>query len=308
MTEIWLADLARACRAVNARTVDERRRVAALLGLAPDSLTVPRATAVASTAGPGGQEVESPPDDAEESDDDLQSAGPQAPPRSPHTTRTTDEWDVEPLALEPVAEAATSPRLPLIEPKEAATILRLAVRTNARHSGLDVPAVVARIAAAKPLEPLPSRPRPTVRFGVEVLVDIGTAMQPFARDHLDVVQVLNQIIGTSGVRVLYFDTCPDRGAGPGAAQTWQQYVPPPRGTPVLVLSDLGIGGFPFDHMRADSKEWRTFFVNARRAGARCVALVPYPPARWPHWVAGLAQLVQWDRGVTAVAATRRWRR
>src|SRR5690606_24115468 len=84
------------------------------------------------------------------------------------------------------------------------------------------------------------------------------------------------------------------GAGPGSMRTWRAYEPPTPGTPVLVVSDLGIsrsraaGG-------ASPEEWLAFADLVAATGRRCVALVPFPPHRWPAALERAMHIVHWDR-------------
>jgi hypothetical protein len=54
-------------------------------------------------------------------------------------------------------------------------------------------------------------------------------------------------------------------------------------------------------------EWRSFGERIRAAGCHPIALVPYPPARWPAGLADVIDIVQWDRltNVRRVRATLR---
>ncbi|HEY0698401.1 MAG TPA: hypothetical protein VGD43_11400, partial [Micromonospora sp.] len=71
----------------------------------------------------------------------------------------------------------------------------------------------------------------------------------------------------------------------------------PSGTPVLLLSDLGVNGRWWD-TSAEPWEWRAFARLAARHGCPVVALAPCPPSRRPRWLDALFPVVTWDRTAT----------
>ncbi|MCX5117264.1 hypothetical protein OG992_08740 [Micromonospora sp. NBC_00362] len=161
---------------------------------------------------------------------------------------------------------------------------------------------------ARGIDELPRRRRPTLRFGVEILIDRGPGMQPYARDHEAVIEVVRQLVGPDRMKVRYFEAVPTRGIGSGPARRWRPYTPTPGGIPILLITDFGIGGFAMDQFRAQAAEWHRFFTMARAAGVDYTALVPYPLARWPRWARSHVHIVQWDRRSrpTAASPPTRW--
>jgi hypothetical protein len=70
---------------------------------------------------------------------------------------------------------------------------------------------------------------------------------------------------------------------------------------VLLLTDLGIqSGFSVSG-GADESEWLEFVGALKHAGNPLVALVPYPPQRWPRRLAAAIHIVPWDSGTTISA-------
>ena len=80
--------------------------------------------------------------------------------------------------------------------------------------------------------------------------------------------------------------------------------PPRVGTLLLILSNLGIGGPPLLDGSSSHREWFDLAQAARRRGSSVVALVPYPPSRWPRALARVVAMLEWDRTTTASAAKR----
>jgi len=71
------------------------------------------------------------------------------------------------------------------------------------------------------------------------------------------------------------------------------YAPPRPGTPVLVLSDLGIGQPP-GYLRPEAHTvWLPLADMLLRRGSRLVAFVPYPRSRWP-FLGDQVRMIPWD--------------
>jgi hypothetical protein len=187
---------------------------------------------------------------------------------------------------------------PLFAPRSAPAAIATAVATETDDGPIDVEAIVAALARRQPLSRLPRKRQQSLRFGVQILIDIGESMQPFLRDEQVLANQVRRIAGVDRTSVLYFANCPVRGAGPGPRWTWRTYSPPKSGTRVLVISDFGIGGPVLYLERSEEEEWRAFVMTVRRAGCTLIGVVPYPPRRWPHWLTNLLPSVTWDRSTT----------
>lgn len=310
---IWLGDVVRALE--TARDKDEEAKILALLGFAeaapPPSapVPVPDPPRVPEPAEQDGPEADVGPDDAAD-----RSAAPAS--GEPDEDPVTDLPLLDPLYIEdhsrspgspvqPLArpapehhDRAEPPLDPLLAPHRTSSILRAALSRRVHEGPVDMTALTDLVARGRPVRRLPRTPVPTLRFGVQVLVDRGRAMQPFRRDQDHLVGRIRSVVGAGLVDVGYFSEVPQRGTGPGARWTRTAYAPPAPGTRVLLLSDLGLGGPPDDHDRATPEDWREFVDLVTRAGCSAVAFVPYPPGRWPSWMTGLLPLFSWDRTTT----------
>ncbi|MER7403463.1 hypothetical protein ABT373_13480 [Streptomyces sp. NPDC000070] len=313
-SQIWVGDVVRALEV--ARTDGERARVLEMLGFVPGA--VPATGQVSPLPGPDGPRtrVEAPPPErhpepAHEpppnvaAEDETRNADvteelPLLRPARVEAVNTPGE-PVEPLPR-PTAERAPLPHLPLFVPGWTSAILRAMVSRRVPEGAVDIPALIDTLAHGRPVARLPRLPVPTMRYGVQVLVDRGPAMQPFRRDQNELLERIRAVVGPSLVEAGYFSGTPERGTGPGARWTRTAYVPPESGRPVLLLSDLGLGGPREDPQRGTRQEWEHFVGLVTRAGCGVVALSPYPPGRWPRWMTGLLPLVSWDRTTTASRA------
>src|SRR5262249_19346246 len=151
-----------------------------------------------------------------------------------------------------------------LPPLSGAAILQMMIARSTEDGPLDVAAIVDVLARREAVERLPREARPTLRFGVQVLVDLGLAMQPFARDQVQVIAQVRDICGPQRTSVLSFADSPTRGVGPGPRPTWRRYDPPEHGTRVLVLSDCGLSGPALHAQRSRPDEWRLLADQLQR--------------------------------------------
>jgi hypothetical protein len=187
---------------------------------------------------------------------------------------------------------------PLLAPGRAGPILAATVETWDLNGPVDVDHLVETVSLARPVLRLPRQGLASLVRGVQLLVDTGLGMEPYARDQQEVVSEVRRVVGRSGVTELRFRNCPTRGAGTGPSWTWRSYRPPAPGTPVLALTDLGIGGPRIFVERSQPWEWRALAHLLARRGSPLVAFVPYPAGRFPSGLARSMMIVPWDRTTT----------
>jgi hypothetical protein len=301
--DIWWGDILRAQAALG-DTPEQFTRITRLLGLAPlargpdEPAADTPVTYDPPPVGPAGPDR--PADEATGPDDTG----------SPETA--TNIPVLEPVASEPLSGAVaggevlgTSPAgpvhdfLPLLPPRSTSAVLQFLLSRAVADGPPNVPAVLDAIAAGRPLDRIPREPQRTLRFGAELLVDLGESMRPFRRDQASVVAQVRAVVGSAATSVRYFANAPGRGAGPGPPHTWHDYRPPPLGRHVLLLTDFGIGRHHRSRERSTPGEWLAFFDLLRRDGCRPVALVPFPPHRWPVALSAACPMLMWDRSATA---------
>jgi hypothetical protein len=198
----------------------------------------------------------------------------------------------------------------LVEPSQQRAVATL-LAGRPVPGEIDLTATVAHVAARRPLTDVPRQPRWSTSLGVHLHVDVGPALEPFRSDVRRLRRSLVAIASTHGVVELGFDsdpqafTRPRRIVGPDGPAPLKDRLPPP-GTPVLVVTDLGIA-VPRSGIPAVPAAFREHHRLVTRAGCPVQYLVPYPPARWPAALHGLPVL-HWSDGLgvaEVLAALRR---
>ncbi len=223
------------------------------------------------------------------------------------------------------ATAQRPPLAPLFRPNWARAIISTALSTEGDHGLLDVEAVVDLVARREPVAVLPRLPWPTLRRGVQLLIDRSPALSPFWRDQDHLQQLIVDVVGQDKVHAFTFNGFPLLSDRPDDDRPWGTfplaeveelsedelpalekqgaYSPPPAGTVVLLLTDLSLGRPLAVSDRPSVRQWLDFADVVRRAGCPLVACVPYPFRRCPPDLRQAIKIIEWDR-LTTVTAVR----
>jgi hypothetical protein len=153
----------------------------------------------------------------------------------------------------------------------------------------------------RPIHALPRLQRPSLQHGVIVLLDHRDGMAPYRQDMADLVARARGLMPDERVRLLHIEGGLLRSRRPGGARVLDSL---PRQVPVLVLTDLSLGGPLFEPGRASTGDWLAALAIARRRHLRLRLLVPMARARWPRALQHDPALLEWTRG-TSVGAARR---
>jgi len=183
-------------------------------------------------------------------------------------------------------------------------IISLALATGVPDGPIDVARLVETFASGKPVKAIPRLPRPSLFRGVQVLVDVGEGMQPFLRDAEELQRQLARVINRNVLQISQFRGCPALKAGTGPEWEWKPVRPPAPGTPMLIVSDLGIAPAPHRQSPFEQDEWLGFVHMLANRGCPAVAFVPFPPARWPPQLRQRMTMIQWDRPTSASTVRR----
>lgn len=313
-----LGDLFRAWHALGARDEQSRRLIRdALLG--EDDVDW-------QPAGAPSPEPAPPPEPGEQPITAAGAAGAASPaeaPAGPDAAGWREPVDfrvevAEPEGIQTVQLPATAAALardrrlpvepePLLVPAWGPRIVSAFVATEAPLGDVDVERLVVALARLRGVRRLPRKLRPTLRRGVQLLVDRDASMMPLYSDQVALYGLIQAIVGRARSHALRCDTFPPGRVSALTVTRWGPYEPPPGGTPVLVASDLGMARGAFPLSRDAERRWEAFLAPLREAGCPVTALVPCDPERYPPFVRSRVRLLLWDAG-TRPSDARRARR
>jgi hypothetical protein len=162
------------------------------------------------------------------------------------------------------------------------------------------------LAEGKPLDRLPWRQRPTLKRGVQLFFDHSDSMQPFWGDENKLLERLKMLLGPHNIRLFWFTI--DRWHSTDSQLKWHSTNPQLSSeTPILIVSDFGIGGDQFDSGIVELDMWLPLMEKAKSYCCPVIALVPEPESFWPR---NLKQIFPysfvWDHD-TSIQSVRRSR-
>lgn len=309
MADIFLADMIRAVAKLQPERFEDVQQMARLLGLGwvdefngqskldgEAQLTLPQHKATAVSAGASESKASPVPSAVStQNDEDLVESTLEPLPRdSLVPPRWLDSVQVmstpSPILSRPVLE-------PLFSPASTRGLLTAALQTRRDDGRVNLEEVLVRLSSGMPLSRLPMEFVPTLGRGVQVLVDKSESMLPFARDQKEVLVQLRRVVGRERVKVDAVTECSDP-----ALVRWGLRQPiPPRGAPLLLLTDLGIGWGAYGESKSSVDAWLKFARWSLQRGWLVVVFVPYPPTRWPKALLSLMRIIQWDRSTTVAS-------
>jgi len=189
------------------------------------------------------------------------------------------------------------PHTPLLRVSSTRAILSAALSSDV-IGGVDATRAVRLVVRREPFDRLPMKVLRSVRRGAQLLLDKSAGMAPFHRDQAWLTEWIVRVIGRQQVEVASFTHAPLHGLRLGLKRR-RAYRPPPRGTPIVLLTDLGIADASSFDEAARPDEWLKFAGVARRAGCPVIAFVPYASDRWPRELRRVMTILRWDRRLTA---------
>lgn len=209
------------------------------------------------------------------------------------------------VAALPAAPSSSEPLplVPLFPPRQRAAILSAAVSSLVPGDRPDLDALIAVVAAGRPLFHLQTARERRPCASAQLLIDGGEGMQPYRRDVADLAAGLEGVIGRSALEIVGFVRTPlhPPRAFTGGVPGWR---PPIAGVPVVLVTDLGVGGPLLSADRAPLPEWLAFARRVHDAGCPAIAFTPFPRRRVPASLRALIRCVHWDRPTTAAQARR----
>jgi len=194
-------------------------------------------------------------------------------------------------------------RQPLLLQNRAAGVLKAAIAVRRPGRQLDMPRLIDRVIAGRPLHELPHLPVGSMEQGVDMLCDYGESMQPFYADLQGLADSLARLLGSSLYRVFEYET------DPGRAFEWTSadeplFWTPKAGRPVLLATDFGRGNPRGLHQRLRPAIWQAFLRQTRQARVPVLVCSPLPPTSWPRWLGRDVKVIHWDPRTRAGSVSR----
>ena len=324
--DIWIGDVIRAWNALGPADAVERQWIAETLGFAyveqiradaPPDVIVQRPMATESGISSAAPTIDqSQHGDPSHHATPLATDSPLVLPTNMSSKRRTATADSLPAwASVSAALAREEPQhikfrpapIPLLVPRWTRAIVGAAAATRVEGGPIDFDRVIEAVCNVRPIATLPRRLIWTLRAGVQLLVDRGHGMTPFAREAGRLADHIAAVAGRDRTALLRFRDCPGPWPKRGIdADRRRQtaYEPPAPGTMVMVISDLGLTRGTEMRGGASEEDWLAFAAQVRQAGCSLVAFAPSGPSRWRPALRREFQIVAWDRSTTVGSARR----
>ena len=200
----------------------------------------------------------------------------------------------------PAGEHGLSPvPEPLFGRRTGRAILTTLSATVVREGAIDMDNVVQILGNGRHLERLPRLATATLRRGADLLVDLAAAMDPFRADIEQLLAAVGKVLSFGLLSVSYFSGSPARTSTiDGTRQSRRPWSGSTPRRPVVVVTDLGIGGPPLDREGASIGEWLAFARQVRACGQALLAMVPYEARRWPPVLQRAMTILHWSERTT----------
>ncbi len=203
--------------------------------------------------------------------------------------------NAQPISLD-AAPSIQAHRIPIFVQRSERAILSAAIAVQSQTGQVDLDSIIDHLVYLKFIHRLPRRPVPTLKYGVQLLLDRSESMLPYF-DDLQALEVsLKQIAGRSRCWSRSFKGTP---LSPQRFQKNPQPLKLINRVPILIASDFGIGAPLLSRDRARPGEWKRFAQLARNKRCPLVALIPHKPRLWPEQALANFLCIHWDCTTTA---------
>lgn len=194
-------------------------------------------------------------------------------------------------------------RQPLIADNTSRGILTAALVTQREGDAIDIHGLIDRIVTGHIPQRLPRLPAGTLERGCQLLLHYSDDSVPYWEDMNVLLQQAQQVIGATRINLYEFTDEPLEARCWNPADnfsTWQ----PKKGVPVLVATDIGLGG---GNSTAQIKNsWRPFIQRCETAGSPLILLIPWRRKYWPEQQLGpYPYLIHWSPHTTAAMVRHR---
>nr|WP_218187966.1 formylglycine-generating enzyme family protein [Desulfosarcina cetonica] len=160
---------------------------------------------------------------------------------------------------------------------------------------IDIPKVIQSTAEMRPMKRLPRIYRPGWARRCVLLIDADTRLIPFLQDARQLYRNVLKVRGRLGLDLQLFENGPSGPVSrPGKAPlSHLPFKNPEPGTPILIISDLGL----FSRDAKLKNDWVKFGHKLRQSNFQPVVLTPAPYRLWTRELTSLYRMACWDRGM-----------
>lgn len=205
-------------------------------------------------------------------------------------------------ALDRAAASPRAPAAPLFVPERERALLAAIARRPRAEGEIDAPALIALLARRLLPRALPRRWVPSLRGGVQLILDQSPFMAPFAEDVERLVARMRAVVGAAA-GVLWVTELPPLVLASGAEEP-RRWAAPPLRTAVVIVSDLGRAARRRGR-RTPGAAWHDLLREMTEAGLNPVVLAPGRAAsyRADGPLPRRALLLGWDRAARLAEIT-----
>jgi hypothetical protein len=203
--------------------------------------------------------------------------------------------NAEPIRLD-AAPSMQVNRIPIFAKRSERAILSATIAVQSATGNVDLDKTIDRLVHLKFIDKLPRRAVPTLKYGVQLMLDRAESMLPYFEDLQALEARLKQISGSSRFWSRQFK------GSPLSRQRFQKNPHPQKlinNVPILIATDFGIGAPFHSRDRARPGEWARFAQQARKKGCPVVALIPHKPRFWPDQALTDFLCIHWNRTTSA---------
>jgi hypothetical protein len=194
----------------------------------------------------------------------------------------------------PVSRPVAIPPQPPLPALTARASLGTVAATRRATRRLDVRKLIRRAAQLQPFSPPPLLAELRTAPALQLLVDRGEGMEPYAADVRFLVRQLTDVAGRDRVERHTFVRTPLEGVDPDPfsdeAEPWR----PAAAGLVIAITDLGAGGPLGSVDRGSAREWCRVAETAAQHGDLLRVLTPFGPGSVPDELTGIADVFGWD--------------
>lgn len=215
-----------------------------------------------------------------------------------NTVSERPQWleGIAPISTEQLSYNPTHIRIePLLNDDWRRTFLQDTVSLFAKEGMVDIEDVINKISRGRPLQHIPYLSEPTMRYGLQLLIDTSSSTSFYSRDIDNVLETLNSLIPSEVLNIYTFEGTPLDGYVYSESYDDEIYQLPSHPQPILIISDLGIGSKSFTKSEYQNylQSWFKFVQLANERQCKMIVLTPYELQSYPFGLGTKIPMRHW---------------